>query len=65
MLKSVFQILIDGEGIDVFYIADTKEDAIEKHNKKCAEVYQMNFNKKPDASFFDGIDARHFLIVHE
>ena len=65
MLKSVFQILIDGEESDVFYIADSKEDAIRKHIKRCAKVYFENFNKKADMSFFDGIDAKEFIVIHE
>ena len=64
-MLTVFQILIDGEESDVFYIADTKKDAIRKHIKRCAEVYQMNFNKKADMSFFDGIDAKEFIVIHE
>ena len=65
MIKLVFQILIDGKESDVFYIADSKEDAIRKHIKRCAKVYFENFNKKADMSFFDGIDAKEFIVIHE
>ena len=55
----------DGEGMDVFYIADSKEDAIRKYIKRCTELYFENFNKKPDMKFFDGTDAKEFIVIHE
>lgn len=57
--------MVDGEGTDAFYIADSKEDAIRKHIKRCAELYFISFNRKPDMKIFDGIDARKFIVAHE
>ena len=58
MKKLLFQIMVDDEETDMFYVADSKADAIRKHIKRCAELYWMTFNKKPNARFFDGIDAK-------
>jgi hypothetical protein len=55
----------NGEGTDVFYIADSKEDAIRKYIKRSTELYFENFNKKPDMNFFDGTDAKDFMVVRE
>ena len=65
MFKQVYEIVVDGEGVGMFYIADSKEDAIKKHIKRLAELYFISFNKKPNMSFFDGINAKESIVVHE
>ena len=65
MIKSVYEITIDGEKTGLFYIADSKQSAIKKHVKRCSELYFISFNKNPDMRFFNGIDAIESMRVYE
>ena len=65
MIKVVYEITVDGEKTGLFYIADSKEEAINKHVKRCTELYFKDFNRKPDMESFNGVDAIESMRAYE
>ena len=65
MIKKVYEIMVDGKETGRFYIADSKEEAVKKHIKRCVELYFITCARKPSMKLFYGIDAREVMRVHE